>query len=168
MLDYFGALRTTIQRGEYMLEQMEDRVERCWLDTRITTEQRDELLQLAAECAKDEWQIDVLAKLTELESRVYALEHADDPDPAEQYPVWEQGMITPQHGIVRWDVTGDGEYDLCRYDGGRSQGTASKVGGIEGWHLLDAGLNATHSIKRNSDGTYTLTPVEPEPEPESE
>lgn len=163
MIDYYGALRTTIQRGEYALENMEDRIERCWLDTRITTEQRDELLQLASECAKDEYQIDILAKLTDLETRVYELEHKDDPDPAEQYPVWEQGMITPQHGIVRWDVTGDGVYDLCRYDGGRSQGTASKVGGIEGWYLLDAELNATHNIHRNSDGTYTLTPVE-EPE----
>lgn len=160
MIDYYGALRTTIQLGEYALEQMEDRINRCWLDTRITTEQRDELLALAAECAKDEFQVDVLGKLAELETRVYDLEHKDDPDPAEQYPVWEQGMITPQHGIVRWDVTGDGAYDLCRYDGGRSQGTASKVGGIEGWYLLDSNLTATHSIKRNADGSYTLTPVE--------
>ena len=162
MIDYYGALRTTIQLGEYALEQMEDRINRCWLDTRITTEQRDELLALAAECAKDEYQIDVLAKLADHEARIYELEHKDDPDPAEQYPIWEQGMITPQHGIVRWDVTGDGAYDLCRYDGGRSQGTASKVGGIEGWYLLDATLTATHSIKRNGDGSYTLTPVEAE------
>lgn len=160
MIDFYAALKTIIQRGEYALEDMEDRINRVWLDTRITTEQRDELLTLAAECAKDEFQVDILGKLAELEARVYDLEHKDDPDPAEQYPVWEQGMITPQHGIVRWDVTGDGEYDLCRYDGGRSQGTASKVGGIEGWYLLDAELIATHTIKRNSDGTYTLTPIE--------
>ena len=163
MIDYYNALVTTIIRGTYLLEDMEDRIERCWLDTRITMEQRDDLLSFAADQAKDEYQIDILAKLTDLETRVYELEHKDDPDPAEQYPVWEQGMITPQHGIVRWDVTGDGVYDLCRYDGGRSQGTASKVGGIEGWYLLDAELNATHEIHRNSDGTYTLTPVE-EPE----
>ena len=162
MIDFYNALRTTIQLGEYALENMEDRINRCWLDTRITTEQRDELLALAAECAKDEYQIDVLAKLADHEARIYELEHKDDPDPAEQYPIWEQGMITPQHGIVRWDVTGDGAYDLCRYDGGRSQGTASKVGGIEGWYLLDATLTATHSIKRNADGSYTLTPVEGE------
>lgn len=162
MLDYYNALKTTIQRGEYALEDMEDRVNRCWLDTRITTEQRDELLTLAAECAKDEWQVDVLGKLADHEARIYELEHKDDPDPAEQYPIWQQSMVVPQHGIVRWDVTGDGEYDLCRYDGGRSQGTASKVGGIEGWYLLDSELNATHAIHRNSDGTYTLTPVEVE------
>ena len=157
MIDFYSALKTTIQRGEYALEQMEDRINTCWLGTRITTEQRDELLTLAAECAKDEWQVDVLGKLGDLEARVYELEH-----PTDIYPVWEQGMVTPQHGIVRWDVTGDGAYDLCRYDGGRSQGTASKVGGIEGWYLLDRELTATHEIHRNADGTYTLTPIEGE------
>ena len=157
MIDFYSALKTTIQRGEYALEDMEDRINTCWLDTRITTEQRDELLTLAAECAKDEWQVDVLAKLGEHDARIYALEH-----PVDIYPVWEQGMVTPQHGIVRWDVTGDGAYDLCRYDGGRSQGTASKVGGIEGWYLLDRELTATHEIHRNADGTYTLTPIEGE------
>ncbi len=49
MLDYYEALKTTIQRGEYLLDEMETRVERCWIDTRITMEQRDELLALAAE-----------------------------------------------------------------------------------------------------------------------
>lgn len=162
MIDFYGALKTTIERGEYALETMEDRISRCWLETRITDEQRDELLALAAEAAKDEYQVDVIGQLADLERRVYALEHADDPDPAEQYPVWEQGMVTPQHGIVRWDVTGDGEYDLCRYDGGRSQGTSSKVGGIEGWYLLNAEFVATHSITRKPDGSYELTPVEEE------
>ena len=157
MIDFANALRTVIQRGEYLLDNMEDRVNKCWLETKITDEQRDELLALAAECALDEYQIDIVAKFADFESRIYALEH-----PATEYPIWQQGMVTPQHGIVRWDVTGDGEYDLCRYDGGRSQGTASKVGGIEGWYLLDSELNATHSIHRNSDGTYTLTPVESE------
>lgn len=160
MLNYYDALKTTIQRGEYLLDEMETRVERCWIDTRITMEQRDELLSLAAECAREEYQINIVEKFADHDERIYALEHKDDPDPVEQYPIWEQGMVTPQHGIVRWDVTGDGEYDLCRYDGGRSQGTASKVGGIEGWYLLDSELNATHSIHRNSDGTYRLDPVE--------
>ena len=54
MIDFYAALKTTIQRGEYALEDMEDRISTCWLDTRITTEQRDELLALAAESAKEE------------------------------------------------------------------------------------------------------------------
>ena len=154
MLDFFSALKTTIQRGEYALEQMEDRINACWLDTRITTEQRDELLTLAAECAKDEWQVDVLAQLADHDRRIWELEH-----PTEQYAIWSPGYVTRQHEIVRFDVSGDGTLDLCRYDGGRAS-TSLSIGKIEGWHMLDRELNATHTITRGADGGYVLTPIE--------
>lgn len=158
MLNYFEALKTTIQRGEYLLDEMETRVERCWIDTRITMEQRDELLALAAECAREEYQIDIVAKFADHDERIYALEHKDDPDPAEQYPIWEQGMVTPQHGIVRFDVTGDGQLDLCRYDGGRAE-TSLSIGKIEGWHLLNAQLENVATITRDGSA-YIITPIE--------
>lgn len=160
MLDYYNALRTTIQRGEYALETMEDRINACWLDTRITTEQRDELLTLAAECAKDEFQVDVLGKLAELEARVYELEH-----PTDQYPVWQQGQISERGVVYRYDVTGDGELDLVRYDGGRAS-TSLSIGKIEGWHLLNRELENIATITRDADGGYIITPIEPEPEAE--
>ena len=160
MIDFYNALKTTIQRGEYALEDMEDRVSRCWLDTRITAEQRDELLTLAAECAKDEWQVDVLGKLAELEARVYDLEH-----PTDIYPVWQQGQISERGVVYRYDVTGDGELDLCRYDGGRAS-TSLSIGKIEGWHLLDRELENIATITRDADGGYVITPIEPEQEAE--
>lgn len=160
MIDFYSALKTTIQRGEYALETMEDRINVCWLDTRITTEQRDELLTLAAECAKDEFQVDILGKLAELEARVYDLEH-----PTDIYPVWQQGQISERGVVYRYDVTGDGELDLVRYDGGRAS-TSLSIGKIEGWCLLDRELTATHTITRDADGGYIITPIEPEPESE--
>lgn len=156
MIDFYNALRTTIQLGEYALESMEDRINRCWLDTRITTEQRDELLTLAAECAKDEWQVDVLAKLADHDKRIWELEH-----PVDQYVIWTTGYQTKQHEIVRYDVTGDGELDLCRYDGGRSY-TGLSIGKIESWHLLDRELNNVATITRDADGGYVITPIEAE------
>lgn len=158
MIDFYNALKTIIQRGEYALEDMEDRINTCWLDTRITTDQRDELLALAAEYAKDEFQVDILGKLAELEARVYDLEH-----PTDIYPVWQQGQISERGVVYRYDVTGDGELDLVRYDGGRTS-TSLSIGKIEGWHLLNRELEPTHNITRNADGTYTLTPIESEPE----
>lgn len=158
MIDFYNALKTTIQRGEYALENMEDRVNICWLDTRITTEQRDELLLLAAECAKDEFQVDVLGKLADHDRRIWELEH-----PVDQYVIWSPGYVTQKSEIVRYDVTGDGELDLCRYDGGRAS-TSLSIGKIEGWHLLNRELENVATITRNSDGTYTLTPIEPETE----
>lgn len=154
MLDYYNALKTIIQRGEYALETMEDRINSCWLDTRITTEQRDELLTLAAECAKDEYQVDVLGKLADLDARVYELEH-----PTDIYPVWQQGQISERGVVYRYDVTGDGELDLCRYDGGRAS-TSLSIGKIEGWHLLNRELENVATITRDADGGYVITPIE--------
>jgi hypothetical protein len=88
-----------------------------------------------------------------LQHRVWELEH-----PTSQYAIWTTGYQTQRGEIVRYDVTGDGELDLCQYNGGRSY-TGLSIGKIEGWHLLDRELVATHTI-RKVDGGYELTPIE--------
>lgn len=162
MYDYYNALKTYLALGDYALADAEERIDRLWVEGKLTTEQRDELRAFAAESAKDEYQIDVLAQLADLQRRVYDLEH-----PVDQFVIWTQGYQTKQHEIVRYDVTGDGELDLCRYDGGRSY-TALSIGKIEGWHLLDRELQNTHDITRDADGGYVLTPIEAETEPTTE
>ncbi len=159
-MDYKQLIIKVIEQGSYELSTMEERITRLWLEGKITEADRDELMPLAAEHAADRYQVDVLAKLAEIEQRVWELEH-----PVEQYVIWENGYQTKQHEIVRYDVTGDGELDLCQYNGGRSY-TSLSIGKIEGWNLLDRELNATHVITRDSDGGYVLTPVEPETEAE--
>ena len=156
MIDYKEYVKMAIERRDYQLEDMEDRINRCWLDTRITTEQRDELRQAAAEGAKEDYQIDVLAKLADHDQRIWELEH-----PVDQYVIWTTGYQTKQHEIVRYDVTGDGELDLCRYDGGRSY-TGLSIGKIEGWHLLNRELENVATITRDADGGYIITPIEAE------
>lgn len=153
-MDYYEILKSAIGFGGYELSEMESKIDRLWVEGHLTTEQRTELRTLAAEKARDADQIDVVQQLAALERRVYDLEH-----PTDIYPVWEAGYKTQQHEIVRYDVTGDGEYDLCRYDGGRSY-TALSIGKIEGWHLLDRELQNTHDITRDADGGYVLTPIE--------
>ena len=154
-MDYYEILKSAIGFGGYELSEMESKIDRLWVEGHLTTEQRTELRTLAAEKARDADQIDVVQQLAALERRVYDLEH-----PTDIYPIWEAGYKTQQHEIVRYDVTGDGEYDLCRYDGGRSY-TALSIGKIEGWHLLDRELQNTHDITRDADGGYVLTPIEP-------
>ena len=158
MLNYYDALKTCIAFGDYALEDMEQRIDRCWVEGRITTNQRDELRTLAAESARESAQVDVLAKLRELEGRIFELEH-----PTDQYVIWTAGYQTKQHEIVRYDVSGDGEYDLCQYNGGREY-TALSIGKIEGWNLLDRTLTPTHAITRDADGGYVLTPINNESE----
>ena len=162
MIDYKAYVTAAIGRRDYQLQDMEDRVNRLWIDGKLTNEDREELLQLAADNARESLQVDVYEKLADLERRVYELEH-----PTDIYPIWTAGYQTQQHEIVRYDVTGDGELDLCQYNGGRSY-TALSIGKIEGWNLLDRELTPTHTITRDADGGYVLTPVEVETEPTTE
>ena len=162
MIDYAQAVRTVIEGGSYVLEQLEDRIDQLWVEGKLTDGQRAELKQLAAENASDREQVDVLEKLADHERRIWELEH-----PTSQYVIWTPGYQTKRHEIVRYDVTGDGELDLCQYNGGRSY-TALSIGKIEGWNMLDRELNPTHTITRDADGGYVVTPIpEPEPEPET-
>ena len=161
-MDYKQLIITVIEQGNYALEDMEHRITRLWIEGKITEADRDELIPLAAQYAQDRYQIDVLGKLADIEKRLYELEH-----PVDQYVIWTAGYQTKQGETVRYDVTGDGEYDLCRYDGGRSY-TALSIGKIEGWHLTDREGNATHTITRDSDGGYVLTAIEPEPTDEGD
>ena len=154
-MDYKELIVKVIEQGSYELADMEQRITRLWLEDRITESDRDELMPMAAAHANERYQIDVLAKLADLESRIWELEH-----PTDIYRIWEAGMQVQQHEIVRFDVTGDGEYDLCQYNGGRSY-TALSIGKIEGWQMLDRELNPTHDITRDAAGGYVLTPIEP-------
>ena len=161
MIDYKSYVEAVILRGDFVLEDMESKISRLWIEGRLTDDERNELIQLATDHAKDVFQTDVLARLAKAEHDIWELQH-----PVTQYRIWSKGMDVLKHEIVRYDVTGDGELDLCQYNGGRSY-TALSIGKIEGWNMLDRELNPTHTITRDADGGYVVTPIpEPEPEPE--
>jgi hypothetical protein len=143
--------------GNYQLSELEERINKLWLDGKLSEEDRDELLQLAADNARDDMQIDIVARIAQIEQDIWELKH-----PVDIYRIWEPQMQVQKHEIVRYDVTGDGELDLCQYNGGRAY-TSLSIGKIEGWNMLDRELNITHAITRDASGGYVLTPVEPEP-----
>jgi len=161
MVDYEGIIRSYIVSGTYVLAQLEGRIDALWIEGKLTDEQRSELLQLAANNAKDVLQINIVEKIANLETRVYDLEH-----PTDIYPIWQTGQVSERGVVYRFDVTGDGELDLVRYDGGRAS-TSLSIGKIEGWHMLDRELNVVATITRDADGGYVITPVNTEPEPET-
>jgi len=162
MVDYEGIIRSYIASGTYVLAQLEGRIDALWIEGKLTDEQRSELLQLAADKAKDVLQINIVEKIANLETRVYDLEH-----PTDIYPVWQTGQVSERGVVYRFDVTGDGELDLVRYDGGRAS-TSLSIGKIEGWHMLDRELNVVAVITRDADKNFIITPVNTEPEPEPE
>lgn len=142
-----------INTGEYRLSDMEERIETVYAQGKITAEERASLLILAADSARDSMQIDVAAKLAELESRIAVLESAG-------VVVWKPGMSTAKGQTVLYDILKEGTLRYCRYDGGRAS-TSLSPGKIDGWVILaSAGGAVTHRVEKDADGKIILVPVE--------
>jgi len=129
-------LVNVIRTGNYILSEMEERIQKMYVLGKISSDDMEALLALAAENARDSMQIDLIEKIKGLEDRIYALEHPVEPD----YPIYVPGYVTKKGEIVRFDYDGGGVYDLLRYDGGRTE-TALRPGKIDGWHVVDAAGN---------------------------
>lgn len=145
-------IESIIRTGNYVLSEMEERIQKMYVMGKISEEDLTYLLNLAAENADDNRQIDVAALIADLEQRVSALE-------SKGIVVWVAGMVTAKGQTVLYDVDKDGVLDYCRYDGGR-QTTSSSPGKIEGWVKTDANGNVTHRITKDENGQIILVPVE--------
>ena len=121
---------TVIKSGNYNLDELTIKLDKMYIEGKLTETDRDELLQLATDGAKDEKQIDIYAKLIDLEHRVHALENKDE------YATWVAGYVTKKGETVKFDYDNDETLDLLRYDGGKSE-TALAPGKISGWHVVD-------------------------------
>lgn len=144
--------KNVIATGEYRISDMEERIETIFAQGKITAEERAELITLANESAKDTLQIDVVAKLADLESRIAVLESAG-------VVVWKSGMSTAKGQTVLYDILKEGTMRYCRYDGGRSA-TSLSPGKIDGWVILaSAGGEITHTVEKDENGTIILVPV---------
>ena len=155
-MNVFEIYKTVISTGEYRISDMEERIETVFAQGKITAEGRAELLSLASDHARDTLQIDVVAKLADLESRISVLESAG-------IVVWKSGMSTAKGQTVLYDILKEGQLRYCRYDGGRSA-TSLSPGKIEGWVILETADGAvTHRVSKDEDGNIILIPVEDEP-----
>ena len=136
-------------KGAYKLDELELKIKKLYVLGDLTESEMDELLALAADSVDNSAQVDMFAMIVDLQHRVEALETAD-------FPVWKAGYVTKKGEIVKVDLDGDGTLDYAMYYGGRSE-TSLSVGKIDGWYKVTSAGVKTHSITRNSDGTYTLT-----------
>ena len=142
-------IKSVIAKGDYKLEELEVKIKKLYVLGDLTEAEMDELLVLAADSVDNSKQVDMFTKLVDLEHRVEALETAD-------LATWKPGYVTKKGEIVKIDLDGDGTLDYAMYAGGRSE-TSLSVGKIGGWYKVTSAGVKTHTIKRNSDGTYTLT-----------
>ena len=145
-------IEEVINQHNYKLADMEERIQKMFILGRLSEEDMNYLLALAAENANDNLQIDVAAAIADLEQRVSALE-------SKGVKVWVSVMVTAKGQTVLYDVDKDGTLDYCRYDGGRAT-TSSSPGKITGWVKTDANGNVTHTITKDENGQIILVPVE--------
>ena len=149
----YETLKSLILQGGYILQRMEQTIERHYVRGNLTEEQKAELLSLAAKNADESKEIDIIAVLADIEHRLSILESAG-------VVVWKSGMSTAKGQTVLYDILKDGILRYCRYDGGRSA-TALSPGKIDGWVILSgAGGAVTHTVGRDEDGNIILIPVE--------
>lgn len=145
-------IESVIRTGNYILAEMEERIQKMYVLGKITEADMVELLNLAAENADDNKQIDVAAILADLKSRIARLEAAG-------VVVWTSGHVTKKGETVLYDVIKEGQLRYCRYDGGRAY-TSLSPGKIDGWVVLaSAGGEVTHRIEKDADGKIILVPV---------
>lgn len=156
----YNIINNVISGGRYVADELIEKIDTFWVQGILSTEERETLTQKAYDNARDINQIDIMKKISELELRIYALEHPQDEQDESiiEYPIWENGTITEKGQIVRFDYNGDGVYDLLRYDGGRAT-TSLSPGKIDGWHVVDANGNILGTFYKGE-----FTPVNPEPE----
>ena len=143
-----------IRQGNYVLTEMDDRIDKAFVMGKITDTDAVELHAMAAEYAKDEKQIDVAAILADLEKRLEVLESAG-------IRVWVNGMTTAKGQTVLYAILKPEDTTLryCRYDGGRAS-TALSPGKIDGWVVLaSAGGEVTHRVEHDEQGKIILVPV---------
>lgn len=153
--------KNALNLKSYKADEMEQRIEEMYACGKLSSAERVELLNLCDENASDYAQIDVMAKLTDLEARVANLE-------SQGIVVWTAGHSTKKGETVLFDIDSDGTLDYVRYDGGRSY-TTLRPGKIDGWvKLSGAGGEVTHRIEKDSEGNIILVPVNQEEEPTPE
>lgn len=89
----YDIAKNIIQSGNYKLTEMLDKLTTLWMEGQIDKEQRDELTQMAKQSPDARAELDVLAKLEDLDRRVAALEAGESgggEEPAE-YPEYVAG-----------------------------------------------------------------------------
>lgn len=109
----YDVIKDVINTKRYVLADMLHKIDTIWAQGDLDDEQRTELIALAQGNADMAQEVNVLAKLEELEQRVKALEDGDT-EPGEAYPDYVAG---------KWYYSGDkitfegGKYKCIAPDG---------------------------------------------------
>ena len=103
----YDVIRDVINTQRYVLADMLHKIDTLWAQGDLDDEQRKELIALARDKADMAQEVNVLARLEELEQRVRALEDGST-EPGEAYPDYVVG---------KWYYSGDKiTFEGCKYN----------------------------------------------------
>lgn len=94
----YDVIKDVINTRRYVLADMLHKIDTLWAQGDIDDDQRTELIVFAQGNSDMTQEVNVLAKLEELEQRVRALEESGGADPGEEYPDYVAG---------KWYYNGD-------------------------------------------------------------
>lgn len=86
----YEIIKNVIDSGRFELVDILKKIDTIWLQSDISDEQRDELVELAREKADISQEVDILAKLEDHEQRLRKLEEGGS-DPSDEYPEYIVG-----------------------------------------------------------------------------
>lgn len=118
----YDTIKNIINNGDYGLNDILNKIDVMWLQSKITEEQKEELTELARENANISSEVDIVAKIQELDERIKALENQETTPQPEEYPEYVVGKwyykddkitfegqkyvcIAPQDQVCVWSPT---------------------------------------------------------------
>ena len=107
----YEIIRNVILSQSFILEDILAKIDIVWLQSKISNEQKEELVTLARENADMSSSVDILSKLQEIDERLKALEDkpADTPEEIETYEEYVPGKWY----YTNDRVTFDGKNYIC-------------------------------------------------------
>lgn len=97
----YDIIKSVIAEGRYSLTDILKKIDTVWLQSQITDEQKTELVTDAQNHANSDFEIDVMKKLSDLETRVTALEKGQTEEPT------EPSETPPEYVAGKWYYNGD-------------------------------------------------------------
>lgn len=87
----YNMMKEYLNRGDYKLREAQDKINKLWVMGHLTDEQRDELMSKVQNGAQAANEVDLFAKVAELERRIKALESGASSGPVESLPAYQPG-----------------------------------------------------------------------------
>ena len=94
----YDIIKSVILEGVYDLSDILMKIDVYWLQSKITDEEKADLVKLARENAEPTHSVDIMKKIEDIDTRLKKLENKEPTEPGEEYP---------EYVVGKWYYKGD-------------------------------------------------------------